>query len=92
MWVTDKNNGLQFKASFLTVITPTTKKGIEKYLGSGMVCGISPHITKKRVKVLSVDMFDVIENEPQRRLSLNGIRQKRTQQILFAHLGVRNPA
>jgi len=36
-WVQDKEFGLQFKAEMLTSTAPTTREGIEKYLGSGMV-------------------------------------------------------
>jgi exodeoxyribonuclease V alpha subunit len=39
-WVQDKEFGLQFKAEMLTSTAPTTREGIEKYLGSGMVKGI----------------------------------------------------
>jgi hypothetical protein len=35
--VQDKEFGLQFKAEMLTSTAPTTKEGIEEYLGSGMV-------------------------------------------------------
>jgi exodeoxyribonuclease V alpha subunit len=36
-WVQDREYGRQFKADMLTSTPPTTKEGIEKYLGSGMV-------------------------------------------------------
>jgi exodeoxyribonuclease V alpha subunit len=36
-WVQDREFGLQFRAEMLTSTAPTTKEGIEKYLGSGMV-------------------------------------------------------
>jgi exodeoxyribonuclease V alpha subunit len=41
-WVQDREFGLQFKADMLNSTAPTTKEGIEKYLGSGMVKGIGP--------------------------------------------------
>ena len=48
-WVQDREFGLQFKAEMLTSTAPTTKEGIEKYLGSGMVKGIGPVYAKKLV-------------------------------------------
>lgn len=36
-WIQDREFGLQFKAELLNNTAPTTKEGIEKYLGSGMV-------------------------------------------------------
>src|SRR5215469_4986062 len=40
-WVRDKEHGLQFKASTLKTVPPTTADGIERYLGSGVVKGIN---------------------------------------------------
>ena len=48
-WIQDREFGLQFKAEMLTSTAPTTKEGIEKYLGSGMVKGIGPIYAKKLV-------------------------------------------
>ena len=48
-WVQDKEFGLQFRADMLNSTAPTTKEGIEKYLGSGMVKGIGPVYAKKLV-------------------------------------------
>ncbi len=36
-WVRDREFGLQFRAEMLNSTAPTSKEGIEKYLGSGMV-------------------------------------------------------
>jgi exodeoxyribonuclease V alpha subunit len=41
-WIQDREFGLQFRAEMLNAIAPTTREGIEKYLGSGMVKGIGP--------------------------------------------------
>ena len=35
-WNNDRQHGLQFKATELKIVPPTTLEGIEKYLGSGM--------------------------------------------------------
>src|ERR1044071_1345900 len=39
-WVNDRTHGLQFRAGFLKASPPTTREGIERYLGSGMIRGI----------------------------------------------------
>jgi hypothetical protein len=49
-WVQDKEFGLQFRAEMLTSTAPTTREGIEKYLGSGMVKGIGPVYARKLVE------------------------------------------
>lgn len=83
-WHNDKTHGLQFKSTFLKVIPPTTLEGIEKYLGSGMVKGIGPHFAKVLVKAFKEDVFNVIENEPERLKNLPGIGVKRIEKITSA--------
>jgi exodeoxyribonuclease V alpha subunit len=83
-WVNDREHGLQFKADFLKVVPPTTLKGIEKYLGSGMVKGIGPHFAKKLVQAFGEAVFDVIEEAPERLLELEGIGPKRKQRVVEA--------
>lgn len=84
LWITDRQHGVQFKAKQLQVILPTTLDGIEKYLGSGMVKGIGPHFAKKLVKAFGEQVFDVIEQTPERLLALPGIGEKRKAQVTAA--------
>src|SRR5512137_358509 len=60
-WAQDREFGLQFKAEMLASTAPTTKEGIEKYLGSGMVKGIGPVYAKKLVGRFGEKIFDIIE-------------------------------
>ena len=41
-WVNDRTHGQQFKTRFLRSSAPTTTEGIDKYLGSGMICAHRP--------------------------------------------------
>ena len=61
-WVQDREFGLQFRADMLNSTAPTTREGIEKYLGSGMVKGIGPVYAKKLVEKFGETIFDIIEN------------------------------
>jgi exodeoxyribonuclease V alpha subunit len=83
-WHNDKTHGLQFKSIQLKVVPPSTLEGIEKYLGSGMVKGIGPHFAKILVKAFGVDVFTVIEETPERLLTLPGIGKKRTDKVTSA--------
>ncbi|MCG6868862.1 MAG: ATP-dependent RecD-like DNA helicase [Gammaproteobacteria bacterium] len=83
-WVNDRTHGLQFKADRLEVAAPGTREGIEKYLGSGMVKGIGPHFARKLVDAWGEAVFDVIEHEPERLLTLDGIGPKRKERITRA--------
>ncbi|BDV41588.1 ATP-dependent RecD-like DNA helicase [Geotalea uraniireducens] len=83
-WHNDRTHGLQFKARQLKVVPPGTVEGIEKYLGSGMVKGIGPHFAKVLVKAFGENVFTVIENDPEKMLSLPGIGKKRVEKITSA--------
>ena len=65
-WVNDRTHGQQFKARFLKTSAPTTAEGIERYLASGMICGIGPVYAKKLVRGFGEQVFDIIEEAPQR--------------------------
>ena len=83
-WVNDRQHGLQFKAKHLRVIQPTTLDGIERYLGSGMVKGIGPHFARKLVRAFGERVFDVIEDNPDALLTLDGIGPKRQRRVTEA--------
>src|SRR5436190_18032049 len=80
-WIQDREFGLQFRAEMLASTAPTTKEGIEKYLGSGMVKGIGPIYAKKLVHKFGEQIFDVIETQSARLEELDGIGPKRRQRI-----------
>jgi exodeoxyribonuclease V alpha subunit len=80
-WIQDREFGLQFRADMLNSTAPTTKEGIEKYLGSGMVKGIGPVYAKKLVEKFGEKVFDVIEAESGRLEDVDGIGPKRRQRI-----------
>ena len=80
-WVQDREFGLQFRAEMLNSTAPTTKEGIEKYLGSGMVKGIGPVYAKKLVDKFSEKIFDIIETESARLEEVDGIGPKRRKRI-----------
>jgi hypothetical protein len=50
-WINDRAHGQQFNPRFLKISAPNSIDGIEKYLGSGMIC-IGAVYAKKMVKAL----------------------------------------
>src|SRR3712207_6624420 len=81
-WVNDRAHGLQFKAAFLKAAPPTTREGIEKYLGSGMVKGIGPVYAGKLVAAFGEAVFDVVEQAPGRLREVDGIGPVRAGRIV----------
>jgi exodeoxyribonuclease V alpha subunit len=83
-WHNDREHGLQFKAAFLRASAPTTAEGIEKYLGSGMIRGIGPIYAAKLVGAFGAEVFEVIEQAPERLLEVPGIGKVRASRIAQA--------
>ncbi len=83
-WVNSREHGQQFKAAFLRSSPPTTAEGIEKYLGSGMIRGIGPIYASKLVEAFGADVFEVIEQAPERLREVPGIGQVRAGRIAQA--------
>jgi exodeoxyribonuclease V alpha subunit len=82
--VEDRQFGLQFRAELLTSTAPTSREGIEKYLGSGLVKGIGPVYGKKLVEKFGEKIFDIIENYSARLEEVEGIGPKRRHEIKAA--------
>ncbi len=83
-WVNSREHGQQFKASFLRASAPTTSEGIEKYLGSGMIRGIGPIYASKLVATFGDQVFEVIEQAPERLREVPGIGKVRAGRIAQA--------
>lgn len=83
-WLNDKKHGVQFKASELKIVPPSTIEGIEKYLASGMIKGIGPFFAKKLVRAFGEKVFEVIENSPEKLVKLPGIGKHRKELIIKA--------
>ncbi|MEB3361570.1 MAG: helix-hairpin-helix domain-containing protein, partial [Synechococcaceae cyanobacterium] len=84
IWVNDRQHGQQFKAAFLRSSPPTSAEGIEKYLGSGMIRGIGPIYAGKLVAAFGAEVFEVIEQAPERLREVPGIGKVRASRIAQA--------
>jgi exodeoxyribonuclease V alpha subunit len=84
-WFTDRDHGLQFKATFLRVTPPTTLEGIEKYLGSGMIRGIGPNYSRRLVQAFGETVFEIIEQKPHRLREVPGIGPIRAGRITASY-------
>jgi len=81
-WDNNKTWGIQFKATHILVIPPDTLEEITKYLSSGMVKGVGPHLARVLVDAYGMEVFTVIEDYPEKLLELPGIGKKRLQQLV----------
>src|SRR5262249_56044696 len=83
-WVRDNEHGLQFKASTMKTVPPTTVAGIERYLSSGLVKGIGPVLAKKLVGRFGAELLTVIETRTEQLQTVDGIGPKRRERIARA--------
>ena len=81
-WVNDRTHGQQFRAAFLKTSPPTTPEGIERYLASGLIRGIGPVYARRLVRAFGVDVFDLVEQQPDRLQEVTGIGRKRAARII----------
>jgi exodeoxyribonuclease V alpha subunit len=83
-WIQHTKYGEQFKVEAFETITPATLAGIEKYLGSGLIKGIGPVFARRLVEAFGTDTLHIIEEEPSRLLTVDGIGEVRLQRIRIA--------
>ncbi|MBM4144263.1 MAG: ATP-dependent RecD-like DNA helicase [Lentisphaerae bacterium] len=92
-WVRHPQHGLQFQADLLACVPPTSARGIERYLGSGMVRGIGKVIAGRLVKRFGEDTLRIIDKESQRLEEVEGIgplRRKRIKESWIEQRAVRD--
>jgi exodeoxyribonuclease V alpha subunit len=83
-WARDREHGLQLQAEWIRCSAPTSREGIEKYLGSGLIKGIGPVHAGKLVKKFGEGVFDVIEQHSVKLEEVEGIGPKRRREIKAA--------
>lgn len=83
-WYVHKEFGRQFKAASFRKTPPATVQGIERYLASGAVKGIGPTLARRLVAKFGERTLEVIEQEPERLLEVEGIGTQRLEGIVKA--------
>lgn len=76
-WVTHPKHGQQFQAQKCEESLPATAAGIRRYLGSGLIKGIGPHLAERIVSHFGAATLDVIEQSPDRLREVTDIGPKR---------------
>lgn len=80
-WKVDSKYGKQFVAENWEETLPATVYGMEKYLGSGLIKGVGPKFAKRIVQKYGVDTFEIIEDNIELLIEVEGIGNKRVQMI-----------
>lgn len=80
-YVTHPKFGRQLKASSITLVTPSSPEGIQKYLGSGMIKGIGPKTAERLVAAFGEETLEVIHRYPKKIARIPGIGRKKAELI-----------
>jgi exodeoxyribonuclease V alpha subunit len=80
-WHNHPKFGEQFKIESYESIVPATVKGIEKYLGSGLIKGIGPVMAKRLVTKFGLETLNIIETDIKKLHKVEGIGDKRIEMI-----------
>ncbi len=83
-WERHPKYGEQFKVESYESVVPATVKGIERYLGSGLIKGIGPVMARRLVERFGDATLDVIERNIERLHEVEGIGRKRVEMITTA--------
>ncbi|MHC5917316.1 MAG: SF1B family DNA helicase RecD2, partial [Nostoc sp.] len=76
-WRDHPQFGPQFQVVNYKETKPATLTGIEKYLGSGLIKGVGAVTAKRIVAHFGLETLDIIENQIERLIEVQGIAKKR---------------
>ncbi|MFQ5658338.1 MAG: helix-hairpin-helix domain-containing protein, partial [Candidatus Methylomirabilales bacterium] len=83
-WVRHARYGEQFKVESHESVLPASVAAIERYLASGLIKGIGPTYARRLVEAFGPDTLRVIEEEPERLRTVDGIGEGRLHRIRAA--------
>ncbi len=81
-WKLNKEFGREFSVTNCEIGLPSTEHEMELYLGSGALEGVGPALAKSMVKFFGDRIFDIIENDPKKLLSVPKIGPKKLDVII----------
>ncbi len=80
-WTSHREYGRQFQVERYDTVRPATVAAIEKYLGSGLIKGIGPVRARKIVEKFGLQTLDILDTAPRKLLHVEGLGEKRVEQI-----------
>jgi exodeoxyribonuclease V alpha subunit len=80
-WANHPKYGEQFKIVHYKTSVPASVFGIQKYLGSGLIKGIGPVMAKRITKLFGKKTLDVIEEDVEKLIEVEGIGKRRIDMI-----------
>jgi exodeoxyribonuclease V alpha subunit len=81
-WQEHPKFGRQFQAHSWEQMVPASLNGIKRYLGSGMIKGLGPSLAQRLVDAFGTEVLDVLDQDPERLLEVEGIGPKKLERMV----------
>ena len=85
-WVEHPQYGRQWKAAGCRVSPPSTLKGIEGFLASGLIRGVKKETARRLIRAFGTEALEVIAAEPERLTEVSGIGKKKAEMIHLSYM------
>jgi exodeoxyribonuclease V alpha subunit len=80
-WEINPKFGKQFKVESFLPVLPSSVKGIEKFLSSGLIWGVGPVIAKSIIQKFGDRTIDILTNNPDKLKEIEGIGPVKLKEI-----------
>jgi len=80
-WELNPRFGQQFKVDNFSLVLPSSVKGIEKFLSSGLIKGIGPVLARRIIKRFGLKTMEVLSSNPERMVEVDGVGQAKLREI-----------
>ncbi|MBM3293835.1 MAG: ATP-dependent RecD-like DNA helicase [Candidatus Aminicenantes bacterium] len=80
-WELNPKYGRQFKVESFCPVLPAGRKGIEKFLSSGLVKGVGPVLAKRIVEAFGEGTLDILNRSPEKLRKVEGIGSAKLRDI-----------
>jgi exodeoxyribonuclease V alpha subunit len=80
-WELNPKFGRQFRVENFIPFLPSSVKGIEKFLSSGLIRGIGPVLAKRIIRMFGKETIDILTRDPSRLSRVEGVGSVKLREI-----------
>ncbi len=80
-WEMNPRFGRQMRVENFTPVLPSSEKGIEKFLASGLILGVGPVLARRIVKKFGAETIDILSSAPDKLKRVEGVGQVKLREI-----------
>ncbi len=80
-WEINPRFGQQFRVESFMPVLPSSEKGVEKFLSSGMIHGIGPVLAKRIILKFGLQIMEILSQKPDELTAVEGIGKAKLREI-----------